>query len=350
MAGETLQDSLSGLQFSGADNSWGLGASALASSLPALINPRSSVGRNIAIGLGGTLLTALLGYQARQQASEDTIATMGYGNQILGAASPEEQFAIATAVEDTQQKAKLLTLVNALKTNETVNKLNNQVKQADMIRDVEQARLIAEANLNLQLGEKGTAVFNRENQAVQNRAIAMQAARAAAKPAPSPVAWLEKIPAALRAKFSLAPGVISELKQLATDARKIGLDAIEYNIQKNIPGTPAELHYARMLALIPQTARLMGEVGNLNISEVDKLIQSTFGSKLSGMESIAKRIDGLTSSATNIVNTQAKIFENMYKPEGGASLSDAITVQGSQEKEAYRQSLIAQLAAKRRGN
>ena len=68
------------------------------------------------------------------------------------------------------------------------------------------------------------------------------------------------------------------------------------------------------------------------------------------MESIAKRIDGLTSSATNIVNTQAKIFENMYKPEGGASLFDAITVQGSQDKEAYRQSLIAQLAAKRRGN
>lgn len=121
MAGETLQDSLSGLRFSGADNSWGLGASALASSLPALINPRSSVGRNLAIGLGGTLLTALLGYQARQQASEDTIATMDYGNQILGASSPEEQFAIATAVEDTQRKAKLLTLVNALKTQGVVD-------------------------------------------------------------------------------------------------------------------------------------------------------------------------------------------------------------------------------------
>lgn len=121
MAGETLQDSLSGLQFSGADNSYGLGASALASSLPALINPRSSVGRNLAIGLGGTLLTALLGYQARQQASEDTIATMGYGNQILGASSPEEQFAIAKGVENTRQKAKLLTLVNALKTQGVVD-------------------------------------------------------------------------------------------------------------------------------------------------------------------------------------------------------------------------------------
>ena len=121
MAGETLQDSLSGLRFSGADNSYGLGASTLASSLPALINPRSSVGRNLAIGLGGTLLTALLGYQARQQASEDTIATMDYGNQILGASSPEEQFAIATAVEDTQRKAKLLTLVNALKTQGVVD-------------------------------------------------------------------------------------------------------------------------------------------------------------------------------------------------------------------------------------
>ena len=363
MAGETLQDSLSGLRFSGADNAYGLGASTLASSLPALINPRSSVGRNLAIGLGGTLLTALLGYQARQQASEDTIATMDYGNQILKMTNPEDRLALAKSVgeQDSQRGAKLATLVNALGAQETIAGLNNQVKQADMIRDVEQARLIAEANLNLQLGEKGTELFNRENQAAQDRAIqvqtamqdralAVQAARAAAKPATAPVAWLEKIPAALRAKFSLAPGVISELKQLATDARKIGLNAIDYNIQKNIPGTPAELHYAKMLALIPQTARLMGEVGNLNISEVDKLIQSTFGSRLSGMESIAKRIDGLTSSATNIVNTQAKIFENMYKPEGGASLFDAITVQGSQDKEAYRQSLIAQLEAKRRGN
>jgi len=116
MAGETLQDSLSGLRFSGADNAYGLGASTLASSLPALINPRSSVGRNLAIGLGGTLLTALLGYQARQQASEDTIATMGYGNQILGMTNPEDRLALAKSVgeQDSQRGARLATLVNAL--------------------------------------------------------------------------------------------------------------------------------------------------------------------------------------------------------------------------------------------
>ena len=58
----------------------------------------------------------------------------------------------------------------------------------------------------------------------------------------------------------------------------------------------------------------------------------------------------------------------MYKPEGGASLSDALmlnqgpylgggvvlpktpTAQGSQHQEAYRQSLIARLKAKGLGN
>ena len=373
MAGETLQDSLSGLRFSGADNSWGLGASTLASSLPALINPRSSVGRNLAIGLGGTLLTALLGYQARQQASEDTIATMGYGNQILGAASPEEQFAIATAVEDTQQKAKLLTLVNALKTNETVNKLNNQVKQADMVREVEQAKLIAEANQGLQLGEQGTAIFNRENQAVQgraiamqDRAIAMQAARAAAKPAPSSVAapssiaWFKDISPGQLEPLVTAKGTTVEMLQLASDFEKLKQNALEFQSTVNIAGTPANLAYSRLAAIIPRIVRLGGATGAMSDMEEKRIMLATIGNMSSGTTSIAERIKGLTVSALNMAGERAKSLDTMFKPVGGSSLYDTlefgalgknpVVENKSDDQEAYRQSLIAQLAAKRRGN
>jgi hypothetical protein len=372
MAGETLQDSLSGLRFSGADNAYGLGASTLASSLPALINPRSSVGRNLAIGLGGTLLTALLGYQARQQASEDTIATMGYGNQILGAASPEEQFAIATAVEDTQQKAKLLTLVNALKTNETVNKLNNQVKQADMIRDVEQARLIAEANQGLQLGEQGTAIFNRENQAaqdralqvqtaMQDRALAMQAARAAAKPAPSSVAapssiaWFKDISPGQLEPLVTAKGTTVEMLQLASDFEKLKQNALEFQSTVNIAGTPANLAYSRLAAIIPRIVRLGGATGAMSDMEEKRIMSATIGNMSSGTASIAERIKGLTVSALNMAGERAKSLDTMFKPLEGASLYDtlefgSLNQKKGDDKEAYKQSLIAQLAAKRRGN
>ena len=365
MAGETLQDSLSGLQFSGADNSWGLGASALASSLPALINPRSSVGRNLAIGLGGTLLTALLGYQARQQASEDTIATMDYGNQILKMTNPDDRLALAKSVgeQDSQRGAKLATLVNALGAQETITGLNNQVKQADMIRDVEQARLIAEANLNLQLGEKGTAVFNRENQAVQNRAIAMQAARAAAKPAASSAAkpaassidWFKNVGQEQLGSLAGAKGTTAAMLQIATVFKKLNLNPLEFQSAVNIAGTKANLAYSELAALIPRIVRLGSATGAMSDMEEKRIMSATIGNMSSGTASIAERIEALSASALTMAGERAKAFDKMFKPVGGASLYDtlefgSLNQKKGDDKEAYRQSLIAQLAAKRRGN
>ncbi len=46
---DTLTSGLSGLQFSGLDNPYGLGATTLAASLPKLINPVGNVGTNLGI-------------------------------------------------------------------------------------------------------------------------------------------------------------------------------------------------------------------------------------------------------------------------------------------------------------
>ena len=357
MAGETLQDSLSGLRFSGADNFYGLGASTLASSLPALINPRSSVGRNLAIGLGGTLLTALLGYQARQQASEDTIATMDYGNQILKMTNPDDRLALAKSVgeQDSQRGAKLATLVNALGAQETITGLNNQVKQADMIRDVEQARLIAEANLNLQLGEKGTAVFNRENQAVQNRAVAVQAARAAAKPAASSIDWFKNVGQEQIGSLAGAKGTTAAMLQIAAVFKKLNLNPLEFQSAVNIAGTKANLAYSELAALIPRIVRLGSATGAMSDMEEKRIMSATIGNMSSGTASIAERIEALSASALTMAGERAKAFDKMFKPVGGASLYDTLEFgsfnqKKGDDKEAYRQSLIAQLEAKRRGN
>ena len=368
MAGETLQDSLSGLRFSGADNSWGLGASALASSLPALINPRSSVGRNIAIGLGGTLLTALLGYQARQQASEDTIATMDYGNQILKMTNPDDRLALAKSVgeQDSQRGAKLATLVNALGAQETIAGLNNQVKQADMIRDVEQARLIAVANQDLLLGEQGTAIFNRENQAAQNRAIqvqtamqdralAEQAARAAAKPAASSIDWFKNVGQEQLGSLAGAKGTTAAMLQIATVFKKLNLNPLEFQSAVNIAGTKANLAYSELAALIPRIVRLGSATGAMSDMEEKRIMSATIGNMSSGTASIAERIEALSASALTMAGERAKTFDKMFKPVGGASLYDTLEFgsfnqKKGDDKEAYRQSLIAQLEAKRRGN
>ncbi len=373
MAGETLQDSLSGLRFSGADNAYGLGASTLASSLPALINPRSSVGRNLAIGLGGTLLTALLGYQARQQASEDTIATMGYGNQILGMSNPEDRLALAKSVgeQDSQRGARLATLVNALDAQETVNRLNNQVKQADMIRDVEQARLIAEANQGLQLGEQGTAIFNRENKAAQDRAIqvqtamqdralAMQAAKQAAKPTASSIDWFKNIGQEQLGSLAGAKGTTAAMLQIASVFKKLNLNPLEFQSTVNIAGTPANLAYSELAALIPRIVRLGSATGAMSDMEEKRIMSATIGNMSSGTASIAERDEALSVSALIMAGERAKAFDKMFKPVGGSSLYDTlefgalgknpVVENKSDDKEAYRQSLIAQLNAKRRGN
>jgi hypothetical protein len=376
MAGETLQDSLSGLRFSGADNFYGLGASTLASSLPALINPRSSVGRNIAIGLGGTLLTALLGYQARQQASEDTIATMDYGNQILGASSPEEQFAIATAVEDTQQKAKLLTLVNALKTNETVNKLNNQIKDKDAERKLlyDQALLFgipankvegalnanAEAKLVLsQTPESGVEgvpplppFYSAEQKANYDKAVADKIEkdlRASQRTEDKATAEENKIYNRVdAARKALATSPNTKAYQEAASNQK--------NLEVFLNGNSAQDDLAAVQVLtrvlnpgnmvtVQETGQVMTAQSYIEMisGKISKL--ATGGSQLSASTKAQMRNLGLTA-VTSFGELYSQEARALYKPiaEYGRPIEDILTFPLSPEKKNTARSLKAQAA------
>lgn len=90
MADQTLTEALSGLNMRGIDTPWGIGALTLGQNAGSFINPYGSWGSNLAIGLGTSLLTALLGYQAKQSALEQNLALQPGITAALKATSMED--------------------------------------------------------------------------------------------------------------------------------------------------------------------------------------------------------------------------------------------------------------------
>jgi hypothetical protein len=138
---EPLTLGLSGLQFAGADNPFGLGATTLAASLPKLINPTGNVGTNLGVALGGTLLTALMGYQAQKTAADLTSRATQVGMDILAAPNVEQRKAIADAADQgfygPEVKSKALTLVNALAGQEQATKLAGELEYTKKLKELE---------------------------------------------------------------------------------------------------------------------------------------------------------------------------------------------------------------------
>lgn len=131
MTDNSLLTALQGLNVTGADTPWGIGAMGLAQSTPLLMNPYASWQKNLLIGLGGNLVTALLGYQAKQSAMEQNLALQPYITQALKAPSMEALDTIM-AQEDA---APLRSIGTQLK----MNLLENQAAAAKRKADLEDA-------------------------------------------------------------------------------------------------------------------------------------------------------------------------------------------------------------------
>ena len=169
---DTLTSGLSGLQFSGIDNPFGLGTATLAASLPKLINPVGNVGTNLGIALGGTLLTALMGYQAQKTAADLTSRATQVGMDIFKAQTPEERLAIANAADEgfygPEVKNKALTLVNALAGQEQETKLAGQLEYTKKLKELEALTSPAgEEYVGLQT-DKMIEGIDRRNEGAQN--------------------------------------------------------------------------------------------------------------------------------------------------------------------------------------
>jgi len=143
MAGEDLYSALSGLQYSPYETPYGTAASTIASATPNLINPYGSTGQAIGIALGGTLISSLLGYQARQQAADQSLQAARLGTSLLGAATPQERLGIIESTPDALMQSKLLGLNTQLLGQERLVQALKQQKQAEAEAEAPSKMLIA---------------------------------------------------------------------------------------------------------------------------------------------------------------------------------------------------------------
>lgn len=143
MAGEDLYSALGGLQYSPYETPFGTAAGTIASATPGLINPYGSTGQAIGIALGGTLLSSLLGYQARQQAAEQSLQAARLGTSLLGAATPQERLSIIESTPDATMQSKLLGLNTQLLGQERLVQALRQQKQAEAEAEAPSKMLLA---------------------------------------------------------------------------------------------------------------------------------------------------------------------------------------------------------------
>lgn len=147
-----LAEALLGLNFSPAQDPYGLAQQAVATSTPSLISPYASTGKAIGIGLGSVLLQSLLGYQARQSALQDTLQANTLANQMLKMQTPEERTALISQEGiPSAIGSRLSTLATALTAQEQARKLEQANKLADLTTAGE-----------FQLGELGTKLYERD--------------------------------------------------------------------------------------------------------------------------------------------------------------------------------------------
>jgi len=173
MATDALTAALLGLNTSAADTPYGLGALTVAQTTPQMMDPYGSWQRNLAVGLGGTLVTALLGYQARQQALEQNLALQPYITRALKAPSMEALDVIMAE----EGGAPLRSIGAQLKTNLLEQQAVRAKREADL-RDV----LTLEAAKEGYIPKGYESLFN-----VPSAATPVDAAAAIATAAPSSV-------------------------------------------------------------------------------------------------------------------------------------------------------------------
>jgi hypothetical protein len=138
--GLTLQGALSGMSISPMENYYGIGTQVLGQSLPALVNPYGSFGSNLTTVLGGALLQGLLGYQARQEATQQNLEVGRLAAQMTALPSATERVNFLSGVDaDSQVMNRLSSLQTALQGQEMLGNANiqQQIAQRKALAPIE---------------------------------------------------------------------------------------------------------------------------------------------------------------------------------------------------------------------
>jgi hypothetical protein len=138
----TLEEALYGLNFTPAENPYGIAATQVGQLGPKLINPYGSTGQAVGIGLGTILLQSLLGYQARSQAAQETLQLNTLANQMQELSDAQARTDFITGVEDPMYQSRLSTLATALGAQERARKADLAKLRGVADLDVEKQRAI----------------------------------------------------------------------------------------------------------------------------------------------------------------------------------------------------------------
>jgi hypothetical protein len=330
----TLAEALQGLNYTGMDTGYGIAATTLGQMTPQLINPYGSTGQAIGIGLGSVLLQSLLGYQARQQAASDTLELNTLANQLMTQTTPQARTEFIGGVSDPMNQSRLSTLSTALMQQETERK----AKAAEKLLELE-------TSADFELGPKGTELFERKQKSDLARVLA-------ARPNPElkpKEDWWKTMPATDKQSIANAAGSIDSLKNLANQFRALGESGVELGLKKYIPGSPEDLAMTQFDTMVPGIAKLLGQLGNLNIYEQQVLDDALKGRMLSGSESIAKRLDQLAQLTQKKVIEKTETYKAAAEGGGEAVLQRLMNGTSAQtDKVKKLEQLQAQLAELKR--
>lgn len=112
-----LAGALAGLNYTPQETAYGIAGGALNQLTPQIITPYTSTGRAVGIGLGSILLQSLLGYQARQEAVQQSLETNRLANQLMTFETPEQRTGFIEQLPSggfLDPRERLLTLATAL--------------------------------------------------------------------------------------------------------------------------------------------------------------------------------------------------------------------------------------------
>lgn len=136
--------------------------------------------------------------------------------------------------------------------------------------------------------------------------------------------WFEKIPSGDQTKIAQASSMTKLLNNLADQFESLNQSAVEFQPSKNISGTEANLAYSKMMALVPTTVRLMGDVGNLAEQEQRRIIEATIGNLTSGTGGVATRLRELAGTADMLTAGRLAAYKSAFE-SGGDSLTGSPT-------------------------
>lgn len=159
MADGTLADYLS---IAPSSTAWGIGQNALVQALPILMQGRGTTNQNFGTALGMSLVSALLGYQARRSAAEQSLEAADLGTKLIGMNTPQERLALIKGIDSSNIQQNLLGLNARIAEQE----LQNQLAQRQKVEELT-------TNAEFALGPLGTKLFQREvaKEAARQQAI-----------------------------------------------------------------------------------------------------------------------------------------------------------------------------------